>query len=136
VLRGPQEAYSSQNAAAGWQPAETEVLLGVVAPDVRVGVRALRDWCQALGLPYRLPTSRVDGITSIAAIPGSVYIKYMSISQVRRWAGRLAGGRHACGCAGSGGRAAGAGGAATAGRGMARALAACGAARAGPALGG
>jgi hypothetical protein len=36
-----------------------DVLMGVVASDSRLGVRALRDWCQALGLPCLQPENRV-----------------------------------------------------------------------------
>jgi hypothetical protein len=36
-------------------------MFGVMAGSVRVGVRALRDWCQGLGLPYVKPVSRVSG---------------------------------------------------------------------------
>jgi hypothetical protein len=36
-----------------------DVLMGVVASDSRLGMRALRDWCQALGLPYMQPENRV-----------------------------------------------------------------------------
>lgn len=31
----------------------------MVASDVRIGVRAFRDWCWGLGLPYIKPQSRV-----------------------------------------------------------------------------
>lgn len=37
-----------------------EVLLGIVAGDVRLAVRSLRDYCQALGLPFLPPESRVS----------------------------------------------------------------------------
>jgi hypothetical protein len=30
------------------------VLLGVMASDVRLAVRSLRDYCQALGLPFKV----------------------------------------------------------------------------------
>jgi hypothetical protein len=60
-----QLAYSNQCAAEGWNPAGApEVLLGVVASDNRLGLRALRDWCAALGLEYILPDSRVSGFVS------------------------------------------------------------------------
>lgn len=54
-----QAAYTTANVDAGWVPGETPVMLGLMAGDVRMGVRALRDWCQGLGLPYLLPESRV-----------------------------------------------------------------------------
>lgn len=68
--------YSNQYAEAGWSPAaEAEVLLGIVASDSRLAVRALRDWCEALGLEYTKPTSRAE---SIASLRGPVYVKYNS----------------------------------------------------------
>lgn len=55
-----QLAYSSPSIDAGWNPASNkDVLLGVVASDVRLGLRALRDWCQALQLPYVHPDCKV-----------------------------------------------------------------------------
>ena len=45
----------------GWDPgaAERDLLVGVLASDVRLAVRALRDWTQALHVPFVVPTSRV-----------------------------------------------------------------------------
>ncbi|KAK9813162.1 hypothetical protein WJX72_010000 [[Myrmecia] bisecta] len=67
-------------AVAGWDPAggAGQVLLGVLASDVRLAMRALRDYTQALSTPWMLPECKVSGAASIAAIPGSVYIKYNS----------------------------------------------------------
>ncbi|KAF5831636.1 hypothetical protein DUNSADRAFT_12796 [Dunaliella salina] len=62
--------------------ADQEVMFGVMAGSVRIGVRALRDWCQGLGLPYVKPVSRVDGAANPAAIKGGVYIKYNSKSKL------------------------------------------------------
>lgn len=59
-----------------------DVLMGVVASDSRLGVRALRDWCEALGLPYLQPENRVQGAASIAAVQGAVYLKYNSRTQL------------------------------------------------------
>jgi hypothetical protein len=46
---------------AGWAPqsADQEVLMGLMAGDARVAVRALRDWCGALGLTFVLPECKV-----------------------------------------------------------------------------
>lgn len=56
-----QVAAAAPHAPAGWNPeaaasssAAPEVLLGVVASDVRLAVRSLRDYCQALGLPFQV----------------------------------------------------------------------------------
>lgn len=54
------------------------VMIGLMAGDVRIGARAMRDYCQALGLPYSKPESRVPGVASVASIAGSVYMKYNS----------------------------------------------------------
>lgn len=55
-------AAAAPNFDAGWDPTGREVpevLLGLICSDVRLGVRALRDYCQALGLPFKPPESRV-----------------------------------------------------------------------------
>lgn len=56
-----QVAAAVPHAPAGWNPDTSacspgmpEVLLGVVASDVRLAVRSLRDYCQALGLPFKV----------------------------------------------------------------------------------
>lgn len=55
-----QVIYGSTWPEAGWWPGpEADVLLGVVASDIRIAVRAYRDWVEALGLPYAQPTSMV-----------------------------------------------------------------------------
>ena len=57
-------AAASPRPAASLNPAASpapEVLLGVVASDVRLAMRALRDYCEALGLPFQVPESRVSG---------------------------------------------------------------------------
>ncbi|KAL4444597.1 hypothetical protein ABPG77_002414 [Micractinium sp. CCAP 211/92] len=76
-------AAAAPYAPAGWNPeaaasssAVPEVLLGVVASDVRLAVRSLRDYCQALGLPFQMPESRVPGVAAAPALVGPVYIKY------------------------------------------------------------
>ena len=44
--------------AAGWDPAQGGLLVGIVAGDVRIAIRALRDWSQALGLEFVQPEVR------------------------------------------------------------------------------
>lgn len=65
---------------AGWDPARAprEVLLGVVASDVRLALRALRDYSAALGLPAATPESRVPGHPALPSIAGPVFVKYNS----------------------------------------------------------
>ncbi|KAL4529992.1 hypothetical protein Ndes2437B_g08479 [Nannochloris sp. 'desiccata'] len=71
-------------AAHPWPPAgyslESEILLGVLASDIRLGVRSLRDYCAALGLEFILPTSRINNSPTLPSIQTSVYIKYNSKS--------------------------------------------------------
>ena len=37
-----------------------QILIGVLASEIRLAVRALRDYTQALGVPFRVPASRVS----------------------------------------------------------------------------
>lgn len=58
----PQLAYLEPRPDAGWAPhLNPEVLLGVVAGDARTALRALRDWCGALELPFAQPDCKVGG---------------------------------------------------------------------------
>lgn len=55
-----QLAYSNPSAAEGWTPGpQPEVLMGVCASDSRLGLRALKDWCQAMDLEYVMPDCKV-----------------------------------------------------------------------------
>lgn len=79
-------AYENPSTAEGWGAAGagqsgSEVLMGVCASDSRLGLRALRDWCQALQLEYVMPDCKVTGVDSIAAVTGAVYIKYNAMSK-------------------------------------------------------
>jgi hypothetical protein len=51
----------------GWNPHDKDILLGVLASDVRLAVRALRDWCDACDVDYIAPVSRVCCLTSTPA---------------------------------------------------------------------
>ncbi len=58
-----QVVYKHPSAAAGWVGAgspDAEVLLGVVASDIKFAARAYRDWCDGLQLPLTVPSSRVS----------------------------------------------------------------------------
>ncbi len=93
----------------GWDPSiqPPEILLGILSSDIRLAVRALRDWANALHVPFVIPTSRVsctnsschttlhaqlakckdsallqvEGASVITSLRGSVYIKYNAVSQ-------------------------------------------------------
>jgi hypothetical protein len=78
-------AASAPLPAAGWvhdADPQPEVLIGVVASDVRLAVRALRDYCAALGLDFVTPESRVPGAASLPAVAGPVYVKLNSRTRV------------------------------------------------------
>lgn len=85
LRRALSRVYTAPCPTEGWDPgaAAPEVLLGVTASDSRLAVRALRDWCSALGLTYVPPTCKVPGVAGIGAVQGAVYIKYNSRSGVR-----------------------------------------------------
>eukprot|EP00955_Chlamydomonas_euryale_P079259 363275-Chlamydomonas_euryale.AAC.9 len=61
LLSSAQAIYTSPNPSRGWIPdsSDPDVLLGVVSSDVRLAVRACRDWCSALNLEYVSPEIRV-----------------------------------------------------------------------------
>lgn len=57
-----QVVFRHPSVAAGWLGAaspDAEVLLGVVASDIKFAARAYRDWCDGLQLPLTVPSSRV-----------------------------------------------------------------------------
>ena len=45
------------------------MLLGIMASDARMAVRALRDWCQELEIDYILPENKVR-----VGARGSIYV--------------------------------------------------------------
>lgn len=80
---------------ANWNPNKddigTGILLGVLASDIRLALRSLRDYCEALQVPYELPESRIPEVASLPSIRGAVYIKYNSKSRqcyVTRYQGK------------------------------------------------
>ncbi|PNH04389.1 hypothetical protein TSOC_009444 [Tetrabaena socialis] len=87
-----QLVYRQPHPASGWTGSpDAEVLLGVVASDIRFAARAYRDWCEELELPLVPPSSRVDGVADAMQVVGGVYLKYNSNTQlcyVSRYDGR------------------------------------------------
>ncbi|GLC42046.1 hypothetical protein PLESTM_001280200, partial [Pleodorina starrii] len=77
-------AFACAYPPAGWMgpAADAEVLLGVVASDIKFAARAYRDWCEELGLPLIPPSSRVDGVSNAMQLRGGVYLKYNSKTQL------------------------------------------------------
>ena len=61
---------------------DTEILLGVLASDIRLGIRSLRDYCVGLGIDFVMPTSRVPDTPSLASITTPVYIKFNSKTEL------------------------------------------------------
>lgn len=68
--------------AAGYIPSDNNIILGVLASDIRFGVRSLRDYCTALDISFVIPESRIPGSPSVPAITGPVYIKLNARSQL------------------------------------------------------
>ena len=64
-----QVAVSHPARSEGWDPSTTppEILIGILSSDIRLAVRALRDWTSALGVPFVLPKSRVRGFVIAAS---------------------------------------------------------------------
>lgn len=59
-LRGAlRVARECSNTEVGWDADSPSLMLGVLASDVRLGMRALRDWTQAMGMPALTPEIRV-----------------------------------------------------------------------------
>lgn len=71
--------------AAGWDPTRVpaDLIVAVLSSDVRLALRALRDYCQALGVEFVQPASRVPGVAALAGLQGSpVYLKYNAASRL------------------------------------------------------
>jgi len=72
-------AVQSANPAEGWFPGSdpSTMLLSVLSGDVRLALRALRDYTSALQLDWIDPESRVAGAPKLSNIAGTaVYVKY------------------------------------------------------------
>ncbi|KAI8110212.1 hypothetical protein M9435_001891 [Picochlorum sp. BPE23] len=68
------EAIQSRNDEIQWNPASSPVLLGILASDVRLAMRSLRDYTAALSVEFVPPDSTIP----LPQIQGSVYIRYKS----------------------------------------------------------
>lgn len=72
-------AYRAPYPEAGWSGGcngTSTVLIGLMASDIKMGLRALRDYCEALEVEFMLPEVKVAGATSLAQVQGSIYIKH------------------------------------------------------------
>lgn len=65
----PQASYSPEQE-------NRNILIGIMSSDVRLAVRSLRDYCDALDLPFLLPESAIKTAPLLTAIQCPVYIKY------------------------------------------------------------
>eukprot|EP00890_Picochlorum_soloecismus_P002793 jgi/Picsp_1/3514/NSC_06352-R1_hypothetical protein CHLNCDRAFT_133204 [Chlorella variabilis] len=87
------KAARTPHPSSGWSPmldqassgtdhqgsSQGVILLGVVASDVRYAVRSLRDYCNALNIPFVAPVPRgMTPVPKVPAIVGPVYIRYNS----------------------------------------------------------
>lgn len=86
------QAARTPHPSSGWSPmdhrsgADCEssssqgvILLGIVASDVRYAIRSLRDYCNALNIPFVAPVPRgMSPVPKVPAIVGPVYIRYNS----------------------------------------------------------
>lgn len=52
------------------------ILIGIVASDLRLALRSLRDYVKALDLEFVQPEIRVPGVETLSAVKGPVYVKY------------------------------------------------------------
>jgi len=72
----------TKNESIAWKgPAQSPVLLGVLSSDIRLALRSLRDYTQALRVPYVLPQyigqdGSVDASVALPSIRGPVYVRY------------------------------------------------------------
>jgi hypothetical protein len=79
-----QLAYAHPYPEESWMPSSRpEVLLGVVASEGRLAVRALRDWCLALGLQYVTPDCKASAVVVFDHQP-PVSFQLGEQSQLRR----------------------------------------------------
>ncbi|WPT10984.1 hypothetical protein PSENEW3n2_00002156 [Picochlorum sp. SENEW3] len=73
------EAIQSRHDEIQWNPASSPVLLGILASDVRLAMRSLRDYTAALSVEFVPPDSTIP----LPQIQGSVYIRYKSSMTTR-----------------------------------------------------
>jgi hypothetical protein len=78
-------AIQTRNDAIGWNgPASSTVLLGILSSDIRMALRSLRDYTEALGVEYVLPEyvdidGRRDSTMPLPSIQGAVYLRYRAV---------------------------------------------------------
>jgi hypothetical protein len=67
------QVYGSPHPPLNWvSPGDTGVLLGIMASEARLAVRALRDWCQVLDMPFVLPYVNSSTSSSSSSSSSSV----------------------------------------------------------------
>ena len=71
------EVYHEPCPEYGWTGGISgTVLIGLMASDIKMGMRALRDYCEALDVEFLLPEIKVAGAASLSQIQGGIYIKH------------------------------------------------------------
>lgn len=78
-------AVQTSNESIAWKgPAQSPVLLGVLSSDIRLALRSLRDFTQALGVPYVTPQyigqdGTVDASVALPSVRGPVYVRFRAL---------------------------------------------------------
>lgn len=69
-----QIAVSNPAPSEAWDPTNNppEILLGILSSDIRLAVRALRDWTNALSVPFVTPKSRVRSFANGCIFDGII----------------------------------------------------------------
>lgn len=78
-------AIETPNESIAWKgPSQSAVLLGILSSDIRLALRSLRDYTQAMGVAYVLPEyigqdGTVDASVALPALRGAVYVRYRAL---------------------------------------------------------
>lgn len=78
-------AIETSDESIAWKgPSQSPVLLGVLSSDIRLALRSLRDYTEALGVTYIVPEyvgrdGTVDTSVALPALRGPVYVRYRAL---------------------------------------------------------
>lgn len=78
-------AIETPNESIAWKgSSKSPVLLGILSSDIRLALRSLRDYTQAMDVGYVLPTyvgqdGTVDDSLALPALRGPVYVRYRAL---------------------------------------------------------
>lgn len=79
----PQAAATTANPAVAWDPSAPNLLISVLASDVRLALRALRDYCDGMGVPQ--PTTVVPRVADMMHNHSPWCMHARHRFQVRNW---------------------------------------------------